>query len=98
MNKIMKTIPKLAAMRIGAITCVVDGACTYPLLDYGACITPGLFLGPALYLICRIWFPDSTSTKKYQNQRGDLYCAFEYHDVDGTTAVFVIFTLSPVGF
>jgi hypothetical protein len=45
MNKVMNTILKLAAMRIGAITCVVDGACTYPYLDYGACTYPLLVSG-----------------------------------------------------
>jgi hypothetical protein len=45
MIKFIKTIPKLVAMRIGAISCVVDGACTYPLLDYGACTYPLLASG-----------------------------------------------------
>jgi hypothetical protein len=41
----MKTVAKLAAMRIGATGCVVDGACTYPLIDCGACTCPLLISG-----------------------------------------------------
>ena len=42
---VMTTIPKLYAIMIGAITCIVDGACTYPLPDYGACTYPLLVSG-----------------------------------------------------
>jgi hypothetical protein len=81
MNMYKKTIPKLAAMRIGAFTCVVDGACTYPLLDYwaftypylflGLALTPYLMMGLALYPLCIVWFPVCTSEKS-KSQRGSL--------------------------
>ncbi len=43
--RVIDEIPKLSAMLIGAITYVVDGACTYPLPDYGACTYPLLVSG-----------------------------------------------------
>jgi hypothetical protein len=45
----MKTIDKLAAMRIEATSCVVDGACTYPLIVCGACTYPLLVSGACTY-------------------------------------------------
>ena len=38
-------IPKFSALMIGALNYVVDGACTYPLPDYGACTYPLLVSG-----------------------------------------------------
>jgi hypothetical protein len=38
-------IPKISAMTIGALNYVVDGACTYPLPDFGACTYPLLVSG-----------------------------------------------------
>ena len=43
--RVIDNIPKLFAMMIGAIIYVVDGACTYPLPDYGAYIYPLLISG-----------------------------------------------------
>jgi hypothetical protein len=61
MDKFMKTVPKLAAMRIGAINCTVHGALTYPLLDYGVCTYPLLVSGAYTYPLIRIWFLVCTS-------------------------------------
>jgi hypothetical protein len=56
-DMVMTTIPKLFAIMIGAITCIVDGACTYPLPDYGACTYPLLVSGACtLPHVCSIWF------------------------------------------
>jgi hypothetical protein len=97
----MKTIPKLAAMRIGALPALLMRLALTCYLIMGLALTLCLFLGLTLYPLRRIWFSVCTLEKNYQNHRGDLCCAYECHDVEGVfsyTAVLVTFTVSQVGF
>ena len=48
-EQFMKTIAKLAAVRLGGTTCVVYGACPNPFLDYGACTYPLLVAEACTY-------------------------------------------------
>jgi hypothetical protein len=72
------------------------GLALTPFFMMGLALTPGLFMGLALipFLVmglaldplCVIWFPVCTSTTTKIHHRGDLSCAFEYHDVYGVLA------------
>jgi hypothetical protein len=103
-DMVMTTIPKLFAIMIGAITCIVDGACTYPLPDYGACTYPLLVSGACtLPHVCSIWFHVWTwkSIKIItKSQRGSLlhYWVLLRSWCLSYNAVLVPVTVSSVGF
>ena len=101
-DMVMTTIPKLFAIMIGAITCIVDGACTYPLPDYGACTYPLLVSGactlPHLQNLVSWLYLKKIHIPK--SQRGSLlriwvpwrsWC-------QSYNAVLVPVTISPIGF